>query len=165
MTKTPMVTGISLLVRSARRRPAGALNCMPSWPTYTQAGLAGSYCLRHVDPVIADGAREDVALVERVLLHLAARQVTGVLRLGGRRAPGQREERKNQSRPWQARNINARLRVGLGVGRLRKVAAGRQSGTPKSPARAACGNQRRAAYGGQLRGVRSGRSSGSSRSA
>ena len=39
-----MTTGISFFWISSSKT-AGALNWMPSWLTYTQAGFAGSYCL------------------------------------------------------------------------------------------------------------------------
>jgi len=43
VTNTATVTGISPLWIKASST-AGALNWMPSWLTYRQAALAGSYC-------------------------------------------------------------------------------------------------------------------------
>src|ERR1700754_3711793 len=59
----PTVTGISLLLMRLSNT-VGAFHCMPSWFTYTQAGLSGRYCegiyiqySRHVPGKILDSAK------------------------------------------------------------------------------------------------------------
>ena len=77
--------------------------------------------LRHVDPVVADGAGEDLALVEGVLGHFALGHVGRRIRVVA--AEGQGRKRLNRLTSG-ARNRMARRMVGILAGRLRCVSSG-----------------------------------------